>query len=148
MAMSRKDENAHDVRLQELLAQQANALITDTDNYEPHFERYSFNVQQETEARDLMQLSSHLRESMLPMNPSSEFMSRLKGELTGEAPVTLLVRWRKLPASYQLAAKLGGLTITAGIVMLAARRGLNVLGALNHHDGAQADSGLSLNTAS
>jgi hypothetical protein len=144
MAMPRKDDNNLDVRLQELLAEQADALIAGNDSFEPRFERFNFNTTQETDARDLLQLASHLRETLLPVGPSPEFMSRLKGELTGEAPVTLLVRWRKLPASYQLAAKLGGLTITAGLVLIAAKRGLNVLEAFNRHDGAQAEGGLSL----
>lgn len=142
--MPRKDDNALDVRLQELLAEQADALIAGDDKFDPRFERFNFNSEQADDARDLLQLATHLRETLLPVGPSPEFMMQLKGELTGEAPVTLLVRWRKLPASYQLAAKLGGLTITAGIVLLAAKRGLNVLESFGRHDGAQSEGGLSL----
>ena len=146
--MFHNDENSLESRLQELLANQADALIAGTEKFQPDFERYRFNSQQEAEARDLLQLASQLREALAPVSPSMEFATRLKGELTGQAPVTLLVRWRKLPASYQLAAKLGGLTLTAGIVLLAARRGINVVSALNNHNPSKAEPGLSLNTAS
>jgi hypothetical protein len=111
-------------RIEALLAEQADALIAETD-FNPQFETYTMSAKQLAETRDLMKIADYLHSNMTVVEPSAEFMSRLKNELTGQAPATLLVRWRKLPASYQLVAKLGGLTLTAGIVLLAAARGLN-----------------------
>ncbi len=132
--------------LEDLLAAHADSLIAGLTDFAPQLERYS--VAQAAEATQLLDLAQRLRESLVPVAPSDEFIERLKGEFVGEPQLTLLVRWRKLPAHYQLAAKLGGLTLTAGIVLLAARRALTILGAMQHRNHAESDKGLTLNTAS
>ena len=132
--------------LEDLLAAHADAWIAGLTDFDPRLDRFS--AAQAAEATELLDLAQHLRESLVPIVPSDEFIQRLKGEFVGEPELTLLVRWRKLPAHYQLAAKLGGLTLTAGIVLLAARRALTILGAMQRRNRPEADKGLTLNTAS
>ncbi len=124
--------NGHNLEssFEQLLAEQADALISGLEDFDPQWEQYDIPPARTAEAKSLLQLGSLLYQTLEPVSPSDEFIERLKGELVGGQPVTLIVRWRKLPAQYRLAARLGGLTITAGIMLLAARRGLNVLSAL------------------
>ncbi len=129
--------------LEDLLAAQADYLLAGADDFDPHFEQHHVKPAQAAEATELFDLAYMLRDNLSTAEPSEAFMARLKSELVGEAPITLAVRWRKLPAQYQLAAKLGGMTITAGIMLLAARGALQ----RRHHD-ENADAGLSFNTAS
>lgn len=140
--MSNNFDNTQYNWLEDLLADQADALIADEK-----FEGYNLSPSRAAEANELLDLAVQVSDSLQPVSPSAEFMDRLKRELAGEQQVTLLVRWRKLPPQYQLAAKLGGLTITAGIMLLAARTGINALGALQHRNQPKSDSNLSLNTA-
>ena len=141
-------QNAQDNQLENLLAAQFDALIAGQDDFDPQLTRYGLTPAQTAEATDLLNLAYRLRGTLMPVAPSEAFTSRLKGELIGDQPVTLLVRWRKLPAHYQLAAKLGGLTLTAGILLLASRRALTILEALQHRNQPEGDQGLSLPTAS
>ncbi|MEP7287271.1 MAG: hypothetical protein ABI947_16065 [Chloroflexota bacterium] len=157
------NENSATDWLRELLAAQAEALtggsehtddkmsdrakaFDDFDSPAFSFDHYRVASEQVPEARHLLHLASQLRDVLNPVDPSLEFSMRLKNELVGQAPVTLAVRWRKLPAHYRLAARLGGFTITAGITLLAVRRALNVVGML-HRRGRKAESGLSFKTA-
>ena len=141
-------KKAQDQQLDELLAAQADALLAGFEDFDPQLNQYGFNSAQVSEATDLLYLAQHLRRTLTPVAPSEEFVRRLKSELVEDQPVTLLVRWRKLPPHYQMAAKLGGLTLGAGIVLLAARRALDILDGLNHHSQPEADNGLTLHTAS
>jgi|GEM_PF-888510 len=77
------------------------------------------------ETRDLLHLATHLHVALKPVAPSDEFIKRLRNEFIDESPMTLLLRWRKLPPRYQTAAKVGGATLTAGLMLLAARRALS-----------------------
>jgi hypothetical protein len=86
-------------------------------------------AQQELAA--LLALTSQLYAVLTPIEPSAMFITRVKQSLLGEQPATLAVRWRKLPAHYQLAAKLGGAVVTAGLLLLAARRRIAFLRSAN-----------------
>ncbi len=141
-------QNAQDQQIDELLAAQADALLAGFEDFDPRFDQYGFNASQMAETAELLHLAQHLRRTLTPVTPSEAFLHRLKSELVEDQPVTLLVRWRKLPPHYQLAAKLGGLTLGAGIVLLAARRALDILDGLNHHPQPESDKGLTLHTAS
>lgn len=136
-------QNAQDKHIEDLLAAHLDALIAGQDDFDPQLTRYGLTPAKTAEATDLLSLASRLRETLTPVAPSDAFVSRLKGELIGDQPVTLLVRWRKLPAHYQLAAKLGGLTLTAGLLLLASRRALTILDALQHRNQPDADKRLS-----
>src|SRR5260221_4121904 len=109
------DNTQHDW-LEDLLADQADALIG-----EEKFEGRKLAPGQAAEANELLDLAVRVSESLKPVAPSEEFLARLRVELAGQAQVTLLVPSRKSPPHYQLATKLGGLTITAGIRLLAPR---------------------------
>ena len=141
-------KKAQDQQIDELLAAHADALLAGFEDFYPQFNQYGLNSSQVTEATDLLSLAQHLRRTLTPVAPSEEFLRRLKSELVEDQPVTLLVRWRKLPPHYQMAAKLGGLTLGAGIVLLAARRALEILDGFNHQSPQEADNGLTLHTAS
>ena len=134
-----------EMRLEALLSDQADALIAGT-RFEPRFDRFAIPPSHAVQARELLGLAEGLSDALSPVEPSVEFVGRLKNELIGKQPVTLLVRWRKLPAHYQLAAKLGGMAISAGIMLLAARRGLNTLQAIQRRNQPEAESGLTLNS--
>ena len=136
-------DNTQNNWLEDLLAAQADALITDEA-----FESGSLSREQAAQANELLDLAFRVNDSLQPVMPSEAFMARLKDELIGEAQPTLIVRWRKLPPQYQLAAKLGGLTITAGIMLLAARTGINAIGAIQRRNQPESESNLSLNTVS
>ncbi len=141
-------KKAQDQQIEELLAAQADALLAGFEDFDPRIDQYGFNSSQMAETTDLLNLAHYLRRTLTPVAPSEEFVRRLKSELVEDQPVTLLVRWRKLPPHYQLAAKLGGLTLGAGLVLLATRRALEILGQLNHQPQPESDNGLTLHTAS
>lgn len=143
--MLNSTDNAHNNWLDEILAAQADALIAGDEDFD--IEGFELTSSQSAEANELFQLAGQLSDSLQPVMPSEAFMARLKDELTGESQSALLVRWRKLPPQYQLAAKLGGITLTAGVMLLAARTGINVLGSLQRRNQPKADANLSLNTA-
>jgi hypothetical protein len=140
--------NSENSQLDELLAAHTDALLAGLADFDPQFTHFGIASSQAAEATDLLGLAFRLRETLTPVAPSDEFTRRLRNELVGaEQPVTLLVRWRKLPAHYQLAAKLGGLTLTAGLLLLASRRAIDVLNTLQHREQPEVDQGLTLHTA-
>jgi hypothetical protein len=140
--------NSENNQLDDLLAAHTDALLAGLDDFDPQFSKFGIASSQVAEANNLLGLAFRLRETLTPVAPSDDFTRRLKNELIGaEQPVTLLVRWRKLPAHYQLAAKLGGLTLTAGLLLIATRRAVGVLDALHRREQPDVDPGLTLNTA-
>jgi hypothetical protein len=148
MTLSDGSNNPENSQLEDLLAAHTDALLAGLEDFDPQFMRFGITPAKAAEATDLLGLASRLRDILSPVTPSEAFTRRLKNELIGaEQPVTLLVRWRKLPAHYQLAAKLGGLTLTAGLLLLASRRAVGVLDALHRRDQPEVDQGLTLNTA-
>src|SRR2546430_5248693 len=110
---------AQDSQIEDLLAAHADAINADTNNtidaglgdFKRQFANFGLAPSQAAETADLLELAQALRGALAPVEPSLAFTQRLRSELVGEQPMTLLVRWRKLPAHYQLAAKLGGLTL-------------------------------------
>jgi hypothetical protein len=142
------NEQNRQTPLDDLLAAHADALLAGLEDVTPDYSLYNLTSVQADEAEPLLEIAYRVSQTFAPVVPSVEFRQRLKDELVGEAPLTLLVRWRKLPASYQRVAQLGGLTLTAGIVLLAARRVLNTLQAMQRRNEPEADKGLTLNTAS
>lgn len=123
-------------RITDLLAVHLDALIAADDDANPSelipsFEPYDVSAADALQVYDLLHLSSRLRETLTPVTPSEEFVNRLKNDLVSEPQLTLMLRWRKLPAHYRLAASLGGLTLTIGIALLTLRRLVDVLSILN-----------------
>jgi len=144
--MNLPDGNDLEARLEALLNAQADALIAGTP-FGANFDQFGIPARHTAQTRTLLQLADNLHSALVSVEPSAEFVGRLKGELIGGQPATLLVRWRKLPAHYQLAAKLGGMAISAGIMLLAARRGLNTLQAMQRRNQPETEAGFSLHSA-
>jgi len=130
------DSSRHnkDQWLEDLLAAQADAIIGEVEDFDPRLPNKGISPAEAGEANALLTLASRVAQSFAPVEPSAAFISRLHDELSGNEAVTLLVRWRKLPARYRLAARLGGLTITAGLALIAAKRGANVVATLQHRE--------------
>lgn len=147
--MSVDGKSPLNARIEHLLAAQADALLQGQE-FNLQREVYGLSALEAAEAFDLLQLATRLRQNLEPVAPSEELVRRLQSELLGQPnpQMTLALRWRKLPAHYRTAARLGGLTLTAGIALLAIRRGLEILGALQRQQTPDGDKGLSLNTAS
>jgi hypothetical protein len=129
----------NDSFLEDLLSAQADALLAGQP----------FDVPADADNMDdlmpLFTLAQSLSGVLVPALPSEAFSERLKGELVGEPSMTLLTRWRKLPPHYRAIARLGGLTITAGLTLLAIRRGFNLL---SKHQQPETDKGLPLTVTS
>ncbi len=147
--MSVDGKSPLNARIEHLLAAQADALLQGQE-FNLQREAYGLSALEAAEAFDLLQLATRLHQNLEPVAPSEELVRRLQSELLGQPnpQMSLALRWRKLPARYRTAARLGGLTLTAGIALLAIRRGLEILGALQRQQSPDGDKGLSLNTAS
>lgn len=142
MSLSDLNQHSSDAQLEALLDAQLAALIAG-HAFAAVPEQYGLSGARATEAYDLMHLAQHLSEVLVALPPSPEYVARLKNELVGNLTPALILRWRKLPAAYRLAARLGGLTLTAGLALIASRRVLGLLGTLNQ---TRAKADVSLNT--
>jgi hypothetical protein len=142
MSLSDLDQYSSDAQFEALLDAQLASLVAGRA-FAALPEQYGLSGDAATEAYDLMHLAQRMSESMIALPPSPEFVTRLKNELVGNLTPALILRWRKLPAAYRVAARLGGLTLTAGLALLASRRVLGLLGTLNQ---ARAKADVSLNT--
>ncbi|MFQ3535361.1 MAG: hypothetical protein SNJ58_05750 [Aggregatilineales bacterium] len=112
--------------LEELLAAHADALV--------HGLPFTLSAEglseaEQAEAHSLLFLADRLRAGLVPVEPNAAFVAQLRAELLAQAPASpaLLLRWRNLPKRYKLAARIGGLTLTAGLALLASSRVLELL---------------------
>jgi hypothetical protein len=110
-----------DSRIEAVLDAQLVALQRgDAFSFDPA--QFRLNAVEAASAHELLMLTQALKSALLTALPAEAFVERLKMELLGGATATLSERWRKLPANYRMAARLGGLTLTAGLALLASRR--------------------------
>src|SRR5258708_7054746 len=144
--MNLPDGNDLEARLAALLNARPDAVTPGTP-FEANFDQFGIPARHTAQTRGLLQLADSLHSALVSVEPSAEFVGRLKGELIGGQPATLLVRWRKLPAHYQLAAKLGGMAISAGVMLLAARRRLETLPGMQRRHQPENQAGFSLHSA-
>ncbi len=149
MISAERNHKDQSPQLDDLLAAQTDALLANQD-FQPRLETAKLNADEKAEAYELLHLAQRLRENLTAAAPDEAFMSRLKQELVGESagnpsPVWLL-RWRNLPPRYRVAASLGGLTLTAGLTLLATRRVLDLFGRVNQRHEQKSDKGLSFTT--
>jgi hypothetical protein len=112
--------------LEDWLAAHADALIRGVPLA---FPAEGLSEAERAEAHSLMFLADRLREGLTPVTPDAAFVARLRAELLAQAPAkpALLLEWQKLPKRYKLVARIGGLTLTAGLALLASRRVLELL---------------------
>ncbi|MHB8628739.1 MAG: hypothetical protein ACYDBJ_18090 [Aggregatilineales bacterium] len=136
-----------DPRLDALLALHLDALLNAPDAAQALRAQTS-----DSSLSDLMSLAERLSFTLQPVTPSAEFVERLRSEFIFKAPPALLARWRKLPGwdklppRYQTAAKVGGATLTAGLMLFAVRRAWT--GQRARHRTATVDSTMRLPSAS
>lgn len=133
----------NEVRLQNRLAAHLDALLADEAQNADQLAAGA-----PAEAHQLLRLATQLHAVLKPVEPSAEFVMRLRGEFVDDTPNTLVLRWKKLPPRYQLAAKVGGFTLTAGLTVLAVRRALSVVAGVRARQHEEPDSALSMNTVS
>lgn len=112
--------------LEELLAAHADALVRGVPFT---FSAEGLSEAERAEAHSLLFLADRLSAGLAPVTPDPAFVAQLRAELLAQAPAspTLLLRWRNLPKRYKLAARIGGLTLTAGLALLASSRVLEWL---------------------
>jgi hypothetical protein len=116
--------------LRNFLTIHTDALLAGTLDLNKLLELYDTVAWSQVEG--LVQLVERLNRSMVEVTPSEHFVEQLRRQLleipTFEQP-SLWQRIRELPPRTQLAAGIGGATLTAGVVLLASRP---VLGAVNN----------------
>lgn len=112
--------------LEDVLAAHADALIRGVPSA---FSAEGLSETERAEAHSLMFLADRLHAGLVPVTPDAAFVARLRAELLAQAPErpALLLRWRSLPERYKLVARIGGLTLTAGLALLASSRVLELL---------------------
>jgi hypothetical protein len=72
----------------------------------------------------LLALVERLSRALVPVAPSEQFVNNLRHALLEAAPSERRTLWRRirsLPPRTQIAAGIGGATLTAGVVLLASR---------------------------
>ncbi|HVO42704.1 MAG TPA: hypothetical protein VMT34_08780 [Aggregatilineales bacterium] len=136
--------------LEHLLATHAEALrrqsAVQPDDFEFLFEEYGLTEAESVEAKSLLRIAHRLN-TLVPVAPSDAFVRRLKNDLTGRRESALILRWRRLPGFYRLAARIGGMTITAGLLLLAGRRLIEIFTFRQRRHNDKAADELTLNTA-
>lgn len=132
--------------LEDLLTAHAEALINNAP-FEASLQGLA--AADQATAHSLMLLANRLSAGLAPVMPDPAFVARLHAELAAQVPaspanVDLMLRWRNLPQRYKVAARIGGLTLTAGLALLASRR---VLDALTRFQRREQAEDVSLNAA-
>jgi len=117
--------------LQDLLMLHADALVSGS----PAREQLLEVTQSEgaTQLGDLLALAERIDQALGGVAPSEQFVAQLHQRLlSDEAPDLYGLTWweriRQLPLRTQVAAGIGGATLTAGVVILATRSVNDVLG--------------------
>jgi hypothetical protein len=112
-----------DRQLNDLLMTHADALVGGTMDVDRLLEQYDSLVN--SQVRSLIALADQLNRTLVDVNPSDQFVSQLRLQLLNEGyefgSPGLWRRIRQLPPRTQLAAGIGGATLTAGIVLIASR---------------------------
>lgn len=87
---------------------------------------------------DLAALADQLRETLVAVSPTAAFVDELYKELVGhkQAARTLWGRVQNLPPRMKLAAGIGGITLTAGVLLITARSLPHLLETLSHRSEA------------
>lgn len=124
-------------QLQDVLMAHADALARG------EFDRDVLLAQYDELVRDqagvLMDVAEYVQRSMTTVTPSERFVTQLRRELahaSGDDPQSLWERIRDLPPGMQLAAGIGGATLTAGIVLIASRSAPGALSFLRNRRAA------------
>jgi hypothetical protein len=115
-------------QIQGFLMAYADALVSDTLDPDQLLKQYHDVVRCQVEG--LLTLSERISRSLAEVTPSEQFVSQLRRDLIEAASPdhrSLWGRIRSLPPRTQIAAGLGGATLTAGVVLIASRSMPNAL---------------------
>jgi hypothetical protein len=115
-------KNHREHHLQDFLMAYADALVSGTRDADSVLEQFDQDMRGQIE--DLLILSDLISKVLTEVAPSDEFIAQLRSRLTeagGPESRSLWMRIRRLPPRAQLAAGIGGATLTAGVVFIAAR---------------------------
>ena len=115
-------------QLQDVLLAHADALVRGEAERDVLLAHYDATIRDQ--AVELMDIAERIQNSMPAVRPSERFVAQLGHQLaqhTGDDPQSLWERIRDLPPGMQLAAGIGGATITAGLVLIASRTMPNAL---------------------
>ncbi len=83
-----------------------------------------YDPQDRREIESLMDLAEQMHQILFSVNPSEQFIAQLHHQLLqdlDDESRTLLERIRYMPPGLQIAAGIGGATLTAGLVLIASR---------------------------
>ncbi len=109
--------------LQELLMAHADALVSGSPERQALLTAYDEETR--AQAAELLALAERIQHTMSEVTPSEQFVRRLGVQLATAPTVvpsrSLWGRVRHLPPGVQLAAGIGGATLTAGVVLLISR---------------------------
>jgi len=109
-------------QLQDLLMAYVDRLVSGTRDANAVLEQVDQDLRNQVE--DLLALTDRISRVLTEVTPSEEFVAQLRYQLTeagGHESRSLWTRIRHLPPRTQLAAGIGGATLTAGVVLIAAR---------------------------
>ena len=107
----------------------ADALISRGSARDPL--RRAYTEAREGDLEALLRLSERIERAMPAVAPSEQYVAQLRHRLLESDPQGTLSLWRRirqLPPRTQLAAGIGGATLTAGVVILATRSVYDALG--------------------
>jgi len=110
-------------QLHDFLMAHADALVSGTLDVDRLLDQYDLLVNNQVES--LLVLAEQMSRSLVEVNPSEQFVNQLRVQLLDETyelrDPGLWRRIRQLPPRTQLAAGIGGATLTAGLVLIASR---------------------------
>ncbi|MBN1565895.1 MAG: hypothetical protein JXA10_18780 [Anaerolineae bacterium] len=115
-------------QIQTLLINHADAILIGAADRERLLEPYD-NVLRE-QAESLFIVAERINDALIEVVPSEQFVTQLRYDLLATAQAqreSWLDRIRSLPPRTQLAAGIGGATLTAGMVLIATRSMPNAL---------------------
>ncbi len=130
------DSLDNDFRVENLLASHLDALTSGQDTT-------PIKKNAPADTRELLDLAFRLNQALIAVEPSAAFLARLKSEFVEPSSPALLLRWRKLPPRYRIAAQIGGFTLTAGLALLAGRRAAGMISGMRSRHDAEPDPALS-----
>jgi hypothetical protein len=115
-------------QIQTLLMNHADAIIVGSADRERLLEPYDNVLREQTES--LFVVAERINDALVEVVPSDQFVTQLRLDLLETAlaeQASWLERIRNLPPRTQLAAGIGGATLTAGMVLIATRSMPNAL---------------------
>lgn len=122
MSLMARFRNHSDRSPADVLMAHADALIAGTLDREAFLSQYDHMTRRQVEP--LMDMAERMHQSLSAIAPSEQFVKQLHLELMRSMDAdsrTLLERIRYLPPGVQIAAGIGGATLTAGLFLIASR---------------------------